>query len=412
MAVMPPQPGTLSSDKVAVAVFDASASAALQKETVGCRLRLQKIGLNRGFDAATKSRIASELGITKARAVSGHHKIYDDTHPEIKKHNDLFNRIESYWKGCTLPLAAAYNDNDGVMTEGGTRLLRRDKSEEFHAQLTAFRSEAATVAASLNSNRASILAAAAEMLGARFDPGVYPEKFAIDVFWSFPNVEVPSYLATMAPQAYEHERQLVAKRFEDTYQLATTAMLEELHAVMASWANALGPVIMLRPDGARTEFDGWYGAEVLRTETHADNPEAVPAGQRRLRLRTVDGTERWTPALTDDDYAALHAYKSTDKKRIFRDSTVENLVELMKKFSTLGGLIHKTGQLDLQLKEMDALLQRFSGTAELSKELRTSTVFRENVHKWAANISDSLGSQIATFTASRCAITKKPIAAK
>ena len=39
------------------AVMDVSPSDKLQQETVGCRLRMQKLGLSRGFDAATIARL-------------------------------------------------------------------------------------------------------------------------------------------------------------------------------------------------------------------------------------------------------------------------------------------------------------------------------------------------------------------
>ena len=395
------EPRSLAFNDQEPATIDASPSDKLQKETVGCRLRLQRLSVSRGFDATVKANVAAHLGITKTRAVSGGYRIYDDSHPVVKAHNELFSRVENYWKGETLPLSAIYSDESGV--EGGTRLLRKDKAEQFHARMLAFKSEVETLAHKFDENRETILLAAQEMLGPKFDPKNYPEKVSLGVFWGFPNIEIPSYLASMAPKAYEHERKLVAKRFEDTYEMATVAMFEELHAVMRSWAQALRPVTIVRPPAGNPHRDR-YDAEVLKNEIGSDGKVTVT-----LRCANDDGKgthEVVLPPMTEAAYKEMQPLVSNDRKRRFHNTTIDNLKEIVAKFKLLGSLVHTTADMDKNLAQMEALLVRFSGADELAEELRSSKTFRADTQKWAEALTGDIEKQIETFTVSRRKITR------
>src|SRR4029077_16922520 len=121
------------------------------------------------------------------------------------------------------------------------------------------------------------------------------------------------------------------------------------------------------------------GAEVFSLLTH-DKDASVPEGQIKALLRykklgETRLTQQWFGPSPVADYQALNPTR-TEEKRSFKDSTVENLQELVSRFRNLGGLIGRSSSLELPLKQMEALLNQFGGKpAELAQELRDSRTF-------------------------------------
>jgi hypothetical protein len=380
---------------------DASPSKKLEEECCGCRLRLSRFSTSKGFDETTKEEISAAIGVDK-KAISGGKRLFDPKHPLIKKANDVLSRISNYWVAMTLPLAQTGTAE--AKLEGGIRLVRRDQIQEFHDRMVAYLSELETVQQEMNDNREDILDASREILRDKFNVDDFPKEFVLTVTWGFPSVEVPSYLASLAPEIYAQERESVRQRFEHSFQLSINQALREFQAVVGSWVDRLGPVHRIYPPGG-TKFSHMRGGEIEQVEEHKHNPD-VPEGHRRLRIaykKTGQSktTKEWIGPLSAAQYADLRSEPDSKRHKRFHNSTIDNLLETVAKFRRLGDTMSASEEFKKIVDDVGAQIGRFNDSDELAKELRNSSTFREDTQALMRRMASKLEAEVETVQRKR-----------
>lgn len=390
---------------------DASASEKLRNECGGCRLSITGHWPrgSKGLDAATRAEMAKAAGMDQ-RAMGANKRLYDSSHPTVKKANALSNAVHNYWTSMTIELAQAYCHEPQL--EGGTRLIRRDTIEEFHNRMLSFKSEAATVQAEMNRERDSILESSREMLTSddgktQFNPGDYPDEFNLNFRWSFPNVDIPAYLEELAPEVYAQELKAVQQRFEHSYELANVTMLTEMEKVMSSWVEKLGPVVRVYPpDHAPSEYHKYRNAEIVERVYHADD-NTVPAGQVNVKLKYKPNkasratTDTVGPLPTQYFNDIFQPSGSMEERKTFRKSTIENLTDMVGKFHRLGDTMSTSAEFNGVMTKLENHLAQCSDVDSLDKELRDSNVFRQRTHELTTQLQQRISSEIVTFKKQR-----------
>lgn len=385
-------------------VVDTAATDKLQAESCGCRLRLSRLGSHKGFDEATKQDISLATGLNTA-AISGGKKLYDPKHHLIKEANEVLGRISSYWMSLTLPLAQAGTMD--LKIEGGTRLLRRDKIQTFHEQMIAFQSELQIVVANMNKGRADILQASRDMIGdSKFDENDYPSEFTMDMSWGFPSIEVPSYLAELAPEVYAQEREALTTRIDASLNLATLEFLREFKAVTSSWVDRLGNVTLVYPpEGSKHEH--LHGGEIIVKLQHHHAPADVGENEVKvqIRYRPEEGSRKtkteWVGPMSPTEYADLRPSVDANKRKAFKTSTVDNMVDIIGRFKSLADTFSASDDFRKIVDEAHTHIARFSNTEGLDKELRTSSTYRSDTHSLMQKLSTRLETEVETFNRKR-----------
>jgi hypothetical protein len=193
------------------------------------RLSFTWFGVRKSLTPAQKALAAESFG-AEGEYLSAGKKLIDTKHPAFRAVTAIRGRVQSVWKGMTLPYP-----------EAGIRLLRRDQIERFDAEMTDLRAELADQVANLDAHFAELKAAAQRRLGQLFNPADYPESLQglFGMEWEFPAIEPPSYLQQLSPELYEQERQRVAARFDEAVRLAEQAFAEELSRLVAHLTERL-----------------------------------------------------------------------------------------------------------------------------------------------------------------------------
>lgn len=415
---------------------------------------------SRSLDADTKTQVAQAAGLNDARALSAGTLLYDSRHPLIKKGREMSSRVIKFRDSLTVPMAAQKADTAKESTgrpemASGIKLIRRDQLEQFEQTMNAMKIEAKTVEAELNKNRDEILEASEAMLGGRFNPDNYPSEFRLDFNWGYPNVEPPSYLERLAPQAYQRELSRVRQQFEDSYELATMTLMEELQTVIASWCDRLGPVIKIYPPEGH-DLHGLFECQVMARFTNVQDP-SVPSGKMVVVVRlpvaktdsggtmtvgeTVDVVNKlWEQSLvTQDDvdavneqlkafreddkakkksidirvgpinqtqYADLRPSEDTSTHKTFKQSTIENLLELIDKFRKLGSTVSASTELTAIVDAAAKKLARAGDAKQTCSELKDSRTFRGETHELMTQLSARLDQEVSEFTRRRRKIIK------
>ena len=383
--------------------IDISPSEKLKEECGGCRLSFSWATTSRKVDDNSKADMATSVHST-SQGFSASKRLMDSKHDAMKKANELRNRVSSFWYSMTLPLAAASMSGDAKL-EGGTRLIKKEDVADFHKKMQAFKSEAVTVSQNVTDNLEDIKAMDKDRLGDLYNEADYPTEVNLTFSWGFPNIEVPSYLEELAPEVYAQERNMVRKQFEDTYELAMTTMFGEFEAVLSSWVDRLGPVVRVYPpDHAPADYIKFRDAEVLEKVTH-NKDDSIPTGQVKILLRykpAANGKgpskDEWVGPIPETYYNDIFKPSGTmAEKKTFRESTIQNLADLVNKFSRLGDTISSSDQFKGMIKSMQDQLAKCSDTGQMTKELRDSQVFRAETHKLAQKLSAQLDDEVKTF---------------
>lgn len=389
-------------------VVDAAASDKLREECGGCRLAISGHWPrgSKGLDATTKAEVAQTVGM-KDRACNVTKTLYDSKHPTVKKANTLQRDINAYWKAMTVELAQSHCIEPRL--EGGTRLIRRDQVQEFHDRMCAFKSEAKTVEDEMNRERESILESSEAMLTndktgkSTFNASDYPEQFSLDFRWTFPNVDIPSYLEELAPEVYAQELQAVRNRFHDSFELANVAMLTEMEKVFASWVDRLGPVVRVYPpDHAPSEYHIYRNAELLE-RIRPEHDDTVPDNQIKVKLRRKTGEGRKTVTSVVGPFPETYfndIFKpsgSMSERKTLHKSTIENLTDTIGKFGRLGSTISTSSEFSDVMRKMEDHLAQCADVNSLDHELRNSQVFRQRTHELTSQLTERLMSEIKTF---------------
>lgn len=204
-------------------------SARLRTTMAAVRVSFTWFGVRKSLTPAQKALAAESFG-AEGEYLSAGKKLIDTKHPAFRAVTAIRGRVQSVWKGMTLPFP-----------EPGIRLVRRDQIERFDSLMTDLRAELADEVANLNAHFAELKATARNRLGRLFNPVDYPDSLLglFGVEWEFPAVEPPSYLQQLSPELYEQERQRIAGRFDEAVRLAEQAFAEELSKLVAHLTERL-----------------------------------------------------------------------------------------------------------------------------------------------------------------------------
>lgn len=201
----------------------------LQTSTTAVRLSLRWFGVRKTISPEQKAEATKAFGIA-GELLSAGKKLLDTRHPAYHAVSRVRGRIQSVWKGLSLPYP-----------EPAIRLIRRDDIERLDSELTSLRGELANSVEQLDRRYAELRTAAQQRLGRLFNLSDYPTSliglFAVD--WDFPSIEPPDYLRELNPELYEQECRRVSARFDEALQLAEQAFLAELSQLVTHLSDRL-----------------------------------------------------------------------------------------------------------------------------------------------------------------------------
>ena len=189
----------------------------LREGMAAVRVSFTWLGTRKTLSADQRAEAAQPFD-AQGQYLSAGKKLLDTSHPAFKVVTAIKSKINSTWKGMSLPFP-----------EPGIRLIRRDQIDEFVGLLESYSGELADAVANLDRHFEELKATAAERLGRLFNQADYPASLVglFEVTWDFPSVEPPDYLRDLNPALYEAERARVAARFDEAVQLAEQAFQEE-----------------------------------------------------------------------------------------------------------------------------------------------------------------------------------------
>lgn len=253
-------------------------SARLRTIMAAVRLSFTWFGVRKSLTPAQKAVAAESFG-AEGEYLSAGKKLLDTKHPAFRAVTAIRGRVQSVWRGMTLPFP-----------EPGIRLLRRDQIERFDTLMADLRAELTDEVANLDGHFAELKATARNRLGRLFNPDDYPGSL-IGLFgaeWDFPSVEPPSYLQQLSPELFEQEKQRIAARFDEAVRLAEQAFAEELSKLVAHLTERLSGSEDGRPKVFRdsavnnlSEFFDRFKALNIRSNEDLDN--LVAQAQRIVR---------------------------------------------------------------------------------------------------------------------------------
>ncbi len=201
----------------------------LQTSTAAVRLSLRWFGVRKTLSPEQKAEAAEAFGAA-GEFLSAGKKLLDTRHPAYHAVSSVRGRIQSVWKGLSLPYP-----------EPAIRLIRRDDIERLDTQLTALRGELTEAVEQLDRRYSELRTAAQQRLGRLFNLSDYPASlsglFAVE--WDFPSIEPPDYLRQLNPELYEQECRRVSARFDEALQLAEQAFLAELSQLVTHLTDRL-----------------------------------------------------------------------------------------------------------------------------------------------------------------------------
>ena len=379
--------------------IDLSPSAKLSRDVIGSRLNLIWFSTSRRVDAASKANMADAAGSTTS-AFSAGLRLMDSKHPVIKEANELRRRIEATWKSTTIPLAV-YASCDH-RPEPGVRLIAADAETvaDFDRRMTALATELRIMEKRVNEALPDIKKMDALRLKALYKAEHYPSSVVLGVSWGYVNVSVPAVLEKLAPEVYKRELASAKEHMERSCSLALTSMLEEFHAVIASWIESLGPVVRLYP----AETHPLYGAEVCSCISHAQD-ESVPEGKFRLILKPQTGnTARQTLDMTEVEYNLLKPKVVSGEHKRFHTSTIESLGDFINVFRNVSDILQAPPELESMVKRVEAQMTKVASPEQFAEELRRSTVVRNDTHTLAVQLESQLSKMIENVKTSRRAV--------
>lgn len=334
-------------------------------------------------DRSEKQEMADAAG-SKIEGFSASKRLMSASHPTVKAANELRNRISGYVRGVSLPVTKLGEETD--KKEGGVYLLRKADLADFEQRMTAFQSELRTAEETVNHDLESIKGADKLRMGKLYRAEDYPGSVQLAVNYYPVNLEPPGYLEKFAPKMYRAAQLKAEAWWQGVYENASEEFLEELGAVVKSWAAATGPVVVIYPDETHP-LAKYHGAEVRGRIERRDDPDNVPEGKFAvvIRYRLEDDrkatAETTLPAMTEDEYSRLHPRSDGTKARVFRNSTVENLLGMLGKYRRLGSVLSTSGRVSGVVDELEALVRRGGVSADqIGDELRQSRTFRGQVH--------------------------------
>lgn len=207
----------------------ASPAQRLKASMAAARVSVHWFGVRKSLTPQQTSQAADAFG-AEDRFLSAAKKLLDTSHPAFKAVTSVRSRLQSYWKGISLPYP-----------EPGVRLIRRDRIESFDSHMRQFQAELEEAVAALDRHYEELKATARDKLGDLFNPGDYPESLVglFQIEFDFPSVQPPDYLRQLNPELYERECQRIQQRFNEAIQLAEDAFIGELSKLVSHLTERL-----------------------------------------------------------------------------------------------------------------------------------------------------------------------------
>lgn len=281
----------------------------LQTSTAAVRLSLRWFGVRKTLSSEQKAEAAEAFGAA-GEFLSAGKKLLDTRHPAYHAVSSVRGRIQSVWKGLSLPYP-----------EPAIRLIRRDDIERLDTQLTSLRGELADAVEQLDRRYAELRTAAQQRLGRLFNLSDYPASlsglFAVE--WDFPSIEPPDYLRQLNPELYEQECRRVAARFDEALQLAEQAFLAELSQLVTHLTDRLSGT----EDGKPKVF----------RDTVVSKLTEFFERFRRMNVRSNDQLDQLVSQV--EDLVNGVQPKSLRENRVLRESIAEELNQLQSVFDGL-----------------------------------------------------------------------------
>ena len=262
-----------------------SPAGRLRAAMAACRVQFTWLGTQKSLTSEQRAAAACAFD-ADGRSLSAGKKLLDTAHPAFRAVTAVRGKIESYWRGLSLPFP-----------EPGVRLIRQQRVDEFAAALADYRVELDDAVAGLDRHYAELKAAARGRLGSLYNDADYPATLVglFGVAWDFPSLEPPDYLVALSPGVYEAERARVAARFEEAVDLAERAFADEFARLVEhlaerlSGADADGQPKVFRDSavGNLADFFARFGELNVRS-----SPELDALVERAQRVvRGVDAQE-------------------------------------------------------------------------------------------------------------------------
>lgn len=167
---------------------------------VAARLSWTKLGTKKAIKGEVKQEISEFLQTNKGATGSTKY-LFDPKTDEIKKIDSLKNETDKYWK-----------DHTYQYMEPGVRLTRKDQWLSVKSQMEEYRKQIKEAEKKLQENREVVLQKSREFLGEKlYNESDYPATFegSFDFELEVVNVEPPSYLMQLDPEAYEKAQQVL-----------------------------------------------------------------------------------------------------------------------------------------------------------------------------------------------------------
>jgi hypothetical protein len=193
------------------------------------RVSVHWFGIRKSLTTQQTAQAADAFG-AEERFLSAAKKLLDTSHSAFKAVTSIRSRLQSYWKGVSLPYP-----------EPGVRLIRRDQVDQFAAQMRQFQDELEEAVGRLNDHYDQLKRTAQEKLGHLYNPVDYPESLIglFSIEFDFPSVQPPDYLRQLNPELYQRECERVQGRFNQAIQLAEDAFIAELSKLVSHLTDRL-----------------------------------------------------------------------------------------------------------------------------------------------------------------------------
>jgi hypothetical protein len=246
-----------------------------------CKLSFSWFGTTKSLSDEQKATIADSFDADR-EVLSAGKRLLNTKDPAWKNVSSLKSRINSFWKGETLPFPLT-----------GVRLIKQDNIERFNDRMVSFEAELDQAVEALDEVYGRLKEAARQRLGELFNASDYPSSlqglFSVTV--SYPSVEVPPYLRRLRPDLYRQEANRVAQRFDQALEMAETAFMDELGQLLEHLNERLTGEVDGKPKVFRdtaitnlTEFFARFSRLNIRSNSELDN--LVESCQQIVQGRT------------------------------------------------------------------------------------------------------------------------------
>jgi hypothetical protein len=255
------------------------AARRLRTTMAACRVQFTWFGTSKSLTPEQRAAAAAPFD-AEGQFLSAGKKILDTRHVAFRALTAVRGRIESYWKGLSLPFP-----------EPGVRLIPQDKVEGFASIMGDYRTELEDAARHLHEHYAELKHTAAGRLGTLFHEGDYPPSLLglFGVSWDFPSVEPPAYLVQLSPSLYMAEQERVRARFDEAVRLAEQGFIEEFARLVDHITERLsgtgdnGSPRVFRDSAVGNLSDFFQRFKELNVRSNAQLDELVERAQRAVR---------------------------------------------------------------------------------------------------------------------------------